>query len=112
MLSNTVSQYHESMTNRAINTAFEYKGKHDLCVAVVETNSDFIGYFNNPNVAFIKPNKGFDKDEFVKIAHEFMTNNQEEFEDYNPDHVLIIDNNKEFYKNWVEDYIVNNKVIY
>lgn len=106
MLSNTVSQYHEDMTNRAINTAFEHKGTHDLVVVVVETNNNFHGYFNNPNVAFIKPSKPFGYNEFINIGYDFMVNNSSpDFEDYEPDYVMIMNNDLIFHENWLDNLV-------
>lgn len=106
MLSNTVSQYHENMTNRAINTAFEHKGSHDLTITVVETNSDFTGYFNNPNVAFIKPNRPFGYNEFINIGYDFMVNDSSEsFEDYDPDYVMIMNNDLIFHEKWLDNLV-------
>jgi hypothetical protein len=105
MLSNTVSQYYEDMTNKAIDTALEYKGSHDLHIAVVETNSNFVGYFKH-NVSLIKPCRPFNYNQFINIGYDYMVNDSSEsFMDYEPDYVMIMNNDLVFHGNWLENLI-------
>ena len=93
ILSNTLTDYHYSLTKNTIDTLLMSDGDVEFNIMVIESNVN--STYSYDNTTIIKPNKKFNYAEFVNIGYSLCKN----------DWVLVCNNDLGFTSNWFTEVI-------
>lgn len=107
MLSNTADQNIKNMTDNALNTMRQHKGRNDLECVLVETNVNALGCYEQEFVHHVSPNESFNYNRFINFGYEFARSFWPQFFAENDDnkYVVIANNDLIFHEYWADKLI-------